>query len=165
MYLSRLIISNYRSIKLLDLKLSPTKNIIIGHNNAGKSNIIRALNIILGEQTPNYKKLENITPRDFFKGEEDRLFIIGEISKKDNSSFKFEDIITSESTSIKGTYITLFENKKLYEENKFLDLVNETINTKLESYKTNYDLELLSTNEKFYLKFEDPNNIDFFKFH
>lgn len=43
MYLSRLVIHNYRSIKYLDLGFAKGKNVIVGKNNAGKSNIINVL--------------------------------------------------------------------------------------------------------------------------
>ncbi|WP_457623018.1 AAA family ATPase, partial [Persephonella sp.] len=129
MYLSRLIISNYRSIKFLDLAFSPTKNVIIGHNNAGKSNIIKALNIILGEQTPDYKKYENITERDFFNGAENELFIIGEISKKEDSKIDFELLKKTSS----GSSITLKNSlKDFFEKDNFDDFIEETFNINFE---------------------------------
>ena len=66
MYLSRIYIENFRSIRKLDLPLISGKNIIIGRNNAGKSNIIKAIDLILGENSPDYNKSENITDSDFF---------------------------------------------------------------------------------------------------
>lgn len=66
MYLSRIYIENYRSIKKLDLCFISGKNIIIGRNNAGKSNIIKAIDLALGENSPDYNKSENITDSDFF---------------------------------------------------------------------------------------------------
>lgn len=44
-------IRNYRSIATLDLDLGPM-NAVIGPNNSGKSNILRALNCVLGETWP-----------------------------------------------------------------------------------------------------------------
>jgi len=70
MYLHRMFIKNYRSIKELDLNFSKGKNIIIGRNNCGKSNIIKAINLILGENSPNYAKSENITDNDFYSWKE-----------------------------------------------------------------------------------------------
>ncbi|MDP3115157.1 MAG: AAA family ATPase [Candidatus Cloacimonadaceae bacterium] len=66
MYLSRLYIRNYRSIKELDLRFEKGKNVIIGRNNAGKSNIIKALNIVLSETAPAWDKVENVTEGDFY---------------------------------------------------------------------------------------------------
>lgn len=65
MHLSRLFISGFRSIHELDLKFEPGKNVIIGRNNSGKSNIVRALDVVLGETAPAYAKSENITESDF----------------------------------------------------------------------------------------------------
>jgi len=66
MYLSKLIVRNYRSIQNLDVNLTKGKNILVGKNNAGKSNIIRAIDIVLGDSTPTYYKYENITENDFY---------------------------------------------------------------------------------------------------
>lgn len=52
MYISKVKINNYRSIKDLTINFNPGKNIIVGKNNSGKSNIIKAINIVLGENSP-----------------------------------------------------------------------------------------------------------------
>ncbi len=65
MYLSRLYIRGFRSICELDLEFKPGKNVIIGRNNSGKSNIVQALDVVLGESAPAYAKSENITEADF----------------------------------------------------------------------------------------------------
>lgn len=65
MHLSRLFIRGFRSIRELDLQFKPGKNIIIGRNNAGKSNIVRALDLVLGESAPAWAKSDNITEADF----------------------------------------------------------------------------------------------------
>lgn len=84
MYLSRLYIENYRSIKKLNLKFGKGKNIIVGKNNSGKSNIIRAIDLILGEKSPTYEKSENITDNDFFNGKiENDIFIWCELIKEE----------------------------------------------------------------------------------
>ena len=66
MHVSRLYIENFRSIQQIDLKFMPNKNIIIGKNNSGKSNIMRAIDLMLGEKSPTYVNSENITEDDFF---------------------------------------------------------------------------------------------------
>ena len=51
MKISRVYIENYRSIKKLDF--SPGNYcVLIGENNAGKSNILKAVNLVLGETWP-----------------------------------------------------------------------------------------------------------------
>lgn len=51
MPIDKLVVGNYRSIKDLELKLG-NMNALVGVNNSGKSNIMRALNAILGEKWP-----------------------------------------------------------------------------------------------------------------
>lgn len=51
MAIRRIHIENYRSIEDLDLEFSSV-NALVGANNSGKSNILRALNLVLGETWP-----------------------------------------------------------------------------------------------------------------
>lgn len=48
MKISRIYIENYRSIKKLDF-LPGNYCVLVGENNAGKSNILKAVNLVLGE--------------------------------------------------------------------------------------------------------------------
>lgn len=66
MYLSRLIIKNFRSIESVDIPFQKGRNVIVGKNNSGKSNIIKALDIVLGENSPTYIKSDNICSKDFY---------------------------------------------------------------------------------------------------
>lgn len=104
MYLSRLIIKNYRSIENVDITFSKGKNIIVGRNNAGKSNIIKAIDIVLGENSPTYNKSENISPADFFSWKEQKedgdyiikesnnLEIICKLTREDGEKLDFSQI-------------------------------------------------------------------------
>lgn len=62
MYVSDLYISNYKSIRNIHIPLGIGKNVIVGKNNSGKSNIIQALDIILGEKAPTNN---TFAPEDF----------------------------------------------------------------------------------------------------
>jgi putative ATP-dependent endonuclease of the OLD family len=85
MFLSKLYIENYRSIQKLDLKFTKGKNVIVGKNNAGKSNIIRAIDLVLGEKSPTWDKADNIMDNDFFEGNiNNEIFIWCELIKNDN---------------------------------------------------------------------------------
>jgi len=66
MYLSRLYLKNFRSIETLDLTFLPGKNVIVGRNNSGKSNIISAIDLVLGDSSPDYARSDNISETDFF---------------------------------------------------------------------------------------------------
>jgi len=62
MHVSKLVVKGYRSLANVEVCFNPGINVIVGKNNAGKSNIIRALNLILGERHPLYVRFGN---RDF----------------------------------------------------------------------------------------------------
>jgi predicted ATP-dependent endonuclease of OLD family len=62
MTIRRICIENYRSIENIDLELSSV-NALVGPNNSGKSNILRALNVVLGEAWPT----KPFTDKDFFQ--------------------------------------------------------------------------------------------------
>lgn len=106
MHLSRLYIKNYRSIKELDLTFGKGKNVLVGRNNAGKSNIIRAINLILGETVPTYAKSENITENDFYSWKEERegsiitntsddIFIWCELSRDEDEPLDYDEFISA----------------------------------------------------------------------
>ncbi|TCW33229.1 putative ATP-dependent endonuclease of OLD family [Thermohydrogenium kirishiense] len=99
MYLKRLIIRNFRSIKSVDIKFEPGKNIIIGRNNCGKSNIIKAIDILLGESAPAWQKNENVTEKDFYTFNDnnndivsDNIFIYGELKRDDREEINYDII-------------------------------------------------------------------------
>lgn len=93
MYLSRLVISNYRSINELALKFGKGKNVIVGKNNAGKSNIIRAIDLILGENSPSWAKSENVTENDFYNGNVTRpIYIFCELIRDENEELNYDEI-------------------------------------------------------------------------
>lgn len=62
MAIRRISIENYRSIETLDIQFSSV-NALVGANNSGKSNILRALNIVLGETWPT----RPFTDKDYFQ--------------------------------------------------------------------------------------------------
>lgn len=66
MFISNVSIKNFKSISNIDLPLTKGKNILIGKNNAGKSNILKAINLVIGETDPTWNKKENITENDFY---------------------------------------------------------------------------------------------------
>ncbi len=62
MFISKFTAFNYRSLKDVKIRFENGKNVLVGKNNSGKSNIIKALDILLSERFPTY---QNITPNDF----------------------------------------------------------------------------------------------------
>ncbi|WP_121355722.1 ATP-dependent nuclease [Flavisolibacter nicotianae] len=116
MYLSRLYIENYRSIQKLDLKFEPGKNVIVGRNNSGKSNILKAIDLVLGEYSPTYSKTENVTENDFHCGKTDEpIFIWCELTRNvlpDNSLEKI-DFTDVEKTAFFRVYLDKYLNEEI----------------------------------------------------
>ena len=106
MYLKRLYIRNFRSIRELDLEFSDGKNVIVGRNNSGKSNIVAALDAVLSESSPTYHKTQNITEKDFrawketVDGEQetrsaDELFIWCELARRPDEPLNYKEMYGS----------------------------------------------------------------------
>ena len=72
MKIKRVHIENYRSIKSLDFEPGGYC-VLIGENNAGKSNILRALNLVLGESWPSER---SFTEDDFFNRDTENDIVI-----------------------------------------------------------------------------------------
>lgn len=70
LYISRVIIKNYRNFKYVDTKLDH-KQVIIGENNIGKTNFLRALQLILD---PSFSEEDRyLEESDFFNGIENPM--------------------------------------------------------------------------------------------
>jgi putative ATP-dependent endonuclease of the OLD family len=52
MYISKLMIHGFRSIYHTEIEFRPGKNVLVGKNNCGKSNIVKALDLVIGERYP-----------------------------------------------------------------------------------------------------------------
>ena len=59
MHVKRLLVRGFRSLREVDISLGPGVNVLVGQNNAGKSNVLRALDILLGEKWPTYQDIED----------------------------------------------------------------------------------------------------------
>lgn len=56
MYISKIQINNFRNFKQQEINLNDGVNVVIGHNNAGKTNLIKALSLVIDTQKS--KRLE-----------------------------------------------------------------------------------------------------------
>ncbi len=59
MIITKIRINNYKSIENMALEFVKGKNIIVGQNNSGKSNIISAINLVIGERYPSKRFEDN----------------------------------------------------------------------------------------------------------
>lgn len=76
MIITTLKINNFKSIKDMSLEFVEGKNIIVGQNNSGKSNIISAINLVIGEKYPP-KRFDD----KFYYKNSDAFSIILQLSK------------------------------------------------------------------------------------
>jgi putative ATP-dependent endonuclease of the OLD family len=85
-YISKLFAKNFRSLKQTTVQFANGKNVIVGKNNSGKSNIIKAIEILIGEKHPSYI---NFTDNDFYtiKIQDDET---GEFKEKVAENFYLE---------------------------------------------------------------------------
>ena len=123
MYISRVLIHNYKSIKNIDIKFKSGKNIIVGKNNSGKSNIIKAIDLVLGENSPTYAKSNNVLENDFFcnKTEKsDKIMIFCELMKNNDENIDMSQI----PPKFYAKYIL-----DLYEEKDLIDNADEIYNS------------------------------------
>src|SRR4051812_30372700 len=63
--LSKIVIKNYKSYSDFSLDFNQDKNIIVGDNDAGKSTILEAINLVLTSQLNNRHISNEITPYIF----------------------------------------------------------------------------------------------------
>jgi putative ATP-dependent endonuclease of OLD family len=88
-YIKELKIQNFKSIENETIEFNKGLNILVGPNNAGKTNIIEAIDLLLGDvYLPNFEPSTD----HFFNGEDDREIIIeasleGEELSQINSEF------------------------------------------------------------------------------
>lgn len=101
MLINRLIIDNFRSIKHLDVNLGEI-NALIGPNNAGKSNILSALNIILGERYPGIGSFDDT---DFYNHDKSNPIVI---------QVMFDEPIQTDSSTVFGFYLNFDGNNLDY---------------------------------------------------
>jgi putative ATP-dependent endonuclease of OLD family len=62
MYISRIFIENFRNFKVQEVAFKDGVNVIIGHNNAGKTNLIKALSLVI-----DHNGTKRLTVDDFNK--------------------------------------------------------------------------------------------------
>ena len=133
MYISKIHIKNYRTYDDLEIKFNDKINIIIGHNNAGKSNLIKAISLFFDSNTK-----KNLDINDFnknislqeLKTKPPKIFIELTIKESDKENLMADDLVTVSNWLIKLE--EPYEAKLTYEyfldsklDSKYIDKVKD----------------------------------------
>ena len=113
MYISKLIVKNYKSIKNEKFIFNKGINVLVGKNNSGKSNIVSALNEILGDKynTTSYEDKVFYESED---GKIDRNFkIIAEVEELNNLDFSLIENIKKNVGLLDITLMKMMKNLKM----------------------------------------------------
>jgi putative ATP-dependent endonuclease of OLD family len=73
--IKRLVLRNFKRFKALDLEFDPELNILVGGNEAGKSSVLQALDIVLSASR---SKVEALGIETLFNAECIAVFMAGE---------------------------------------------------------------------------------------
>lgn len=90
MKIEHLDIVNYKSVKELHLDLNQRINVFIGANNVGKSNVMAAMEFVLG---PTYPVVNKLDKSDFYCGNDDQPMEIA-LSFDDGNTLSFDSTWT-----------------------------------------------------------------------
>jgi len=84
-YIKKLKIKNFKSIEDEEVEFNKGLNILVGPNNAGKTNIMEAIDLLLGDiYLPNFEP----TTDHFFNGNEEKEINIEAVLESDNNELK-----------------------------------------------------------------------------
>ena len=149
MYISKIKIDNFRNFKENEIEFNDGINVIIGHNNAGKSNLIKALGLVLN---PNSKKRLSIhdfnmnASLDELRKHSPKVSITVTISKGNTSNN--DDLVTVSEwlTSLTEDY----EAKLTYEfflperyENAYFDRMNDILGSYRSGFCAPYTMKYI----------------------
>lgn len=94
MYISKIKINNFRNFQDNEIKFNDGVNVIIGHNNAGKSNLIRALGLVINQNAKRQLNIHDFNMKvslDELKKESPKISITVFISK--GKTFTEDDLV------------------------------------------------------------------------
>lgn len=110
MYISNVEIKNYRSYKSIKVNFHDGINLLIGHNNAGKSNLLRALGIVFNSTVKKQLLVEDFNNEislEELKKEPPKIVISIELKQSEQ-----EDLMGDELVTVSDWLITLEEPYK-----------------------------------------------------
>lgn len=134
MYLSKVILKNFRKFKYLEVPFKDGLNVLIGENDSGKTTIIDAIRIALGTQSNEYYKLEE---RDF-NDKNEELIIECDFKfreREENKASHFVEWITFDENQNKNPVLKI-KIKAVIEKNR----IKRKILAGEEGVESNFDL-------------------------
>ncbi len=128
MYISKIQINNFRNFKQKEIEFNDGINVIIGHNNAGKTNLIKALSLVI--DTEKSKRLEiedfnkNLTLAEL-KATSPKISIA--ITIKKGKEQEADDLVTISNwlTKLDSSYEALLTYEFFLPEKKLDDYIKE----------------------------------------
>lgn len=139
MYISGIEIKNFRSFDNINIDFHEGVNVLIGHNNSSKSNLLRALAIIFDRTVKKQLSVEdfnNSLTIDSLKKQSPKIVIAVRITQSENEDLMTDELITVSNwlTKLEEPYEAKIQYEfflPISEENNYVDMVNKA-NTKEE---------------------------------
>lgn len=97
MYISNINIKNYRNFRTNSISFNDGMNIIIGHNNAGKSNLLRALALIFNSNSKKHLSIDDFNkniPIEELKELPPSITITATLTQDDTEELFGDDLVT-----------------------------------------------------------------------
>lgn len=97
MYISGIEIKNFRSFDNINIDFHEGVNVLIGHNNSGKSNLLRALAIIFDRTVKKQLSVEdfnNSLTIDSLKKQSPKIVITVRIKQSENEDLMTDELVT-----------------------------------------------------------------------
>lgn len=107
MYISKILIDGYRSFKDTEVLFNDGVNVIIGHNNAGKTNLIKALSLVINYQGDKRLDIDDFNkhiPLLELKANPPKIRIELTISQSEEEDLNSDDLVTV------GNWLTKLES-------------------------------------------------------
>ncbi|WP_041219371.1 ATP-dependent nuclease [Desulfitobacterium dichloroeliminans] len=97
MYISKIRMINFRNFKNTEIEFNDGVNVIIGHNNAGKSNLIKALSLVLDSQVSRQLDIDDFNKYislDELKADPPKISIAITINQSIDEDLNSDDLVT-----------------------------------------------------------------------
>lgn len=97
MYISNINITNYRNFRTNSISFNDGMNVIIGHNNAGKSNLLRALALIFSSNSKKHLSIDDFNkniPIEELKKHPPSIKITTTLTQDDSEELFGDDLVT-----------------------------------------------------------------------